>query len=747
MIKKLTFLFICILVHGITMAMELRFHIIDKATSIPIEDVWVLHVNTGNIKFSDLNGQIVFGDLSTGTSTFQFSGTGYETKTISITPGESTSEIEIGLDATMITIEEIVVEGNALHKKNVIGSLDLQLRPVQNSQEILRMVPGLFIGQHAGGGKAEQIFLRGFDIDHGTDVQITVDDIPVNMVSHAHGQGYADLHFVIPELVDKVDFNKGPYLAEKGNFTTAGWVNLKMKTRLDDNIVKAEIGQFDTYRIFGGVNLLEPGASGKHRSAYVASEYNFSNGFFDTPQNFNRFNIIGKYLGEIGLKTSLQVGISHFASQWNHSGQIPNRAVESGAIGFFGSIDPTEGGNTARTNFSVQTTTPFKNGFIKNHVYWSRYDFELYSNFTFFLEDSINGDQIRQKEKRNLAGYNGTFQNSHSTAWFDGEFQAGIQLRYDFSKDNELSQTLNRSETRHQLQFGNIREANLAFYFAEQMNLSRKWTIEPGLRLEKFINTYSDHLNPGEIARASSMNVYPKLSLFYQAEKNLQWYLKLGKGFHSNDTRVVVQQNGKMIAPAAYGGDLGLIWKPGRSVVVQTALWQLWMDQEFVYVGDAGVVEPSGKTGRLGLDLSARYQLTRNCFADLDLNFARPRALHNSAEPYIPLAPVITSVGGLNYQNAKGISASLRYRYMGDRPANETNEVIATGYTVFDLQCTYRKGAVTLGTQINNLFNTRWKETQFNTLSRLQHEDQGVEEIHFTPGSPFFMRLSISFAL
>ena len=647
----------------------------------------------------------------------------------------------------MVTIEEIVVEGNALHKKNIIGSLDLELRPVQNSQEILRMVPGLFIGQHAGGGKAEQIFLRGFDIDHGTDVQITVDDLPVNMVSHAHGQGYADLHFVIPELVDKVDFNKGPYLAEKGNFTTAAWVNLKLKNQLDNNIVKAEIGQFDTYRIFGGVNLLESGASGKHRSVYVASEYNFSNGFFDAPQNFSRFNIVGKYMGEIGHKSNLQLSVSHFASHWNHSGQVPDRAVERGEIGFFGSIDPTEGGNTERTNFSVQTTTPLQNGFIKNHVYWSRYDFELYSNFTFFLEDSIHGDQIRQKEKRNLAGYHGMFQNSHRTSWFDGEFQAGIQLRYDFSKDNELSQTLNRSETRHQLQFGNIREANVAVYFAEQMNLSRRWTIEPGLRLEKFINTYNDHLNHGYTGTASSLNVYPKLSAFYQAGKNLQWYLKLGKGFHSNDTRVVVQQNGEMIAPAAYSSDIGLIWKPGPRLVVQPAIWQLWLDQEFVYVGDAGIVEASGKTARLGFDLSARYQLTQNWFADLDFNFAKARALDNPDEPYIPLAPVITSVGGLNYQHSKGIAASLRYRYMGDRPANETKEVIATGYTVFDFQCTYRMGAVTFGTQINNLFNTRWKETQFNTLSRLQHEKQGVEEIHFTPGSPFFMRVSVSLAL
>lgn len=746
MIRKITYLLFCFLLCEVSLAHNISFLILNKNTNLPIEDVWILHANSGSIKFSDLKGQVSFADLPSGESTFQFSAPGYATKTISINPKESNLQVEIALEETMVTIEEIIVEGNALHKKNIIGKLDIGLRPIQNSQEILKMVPGLFIGQHAGGGKAEQIFLRGFDIDHGTDVQITVDEMPVNMVSHAHGQGYADLHFVIPELVEKVDFNKGPYLAEKGNFATAGWVNLKTKNALEENTLKAEIGQFDTYRVFGAVNLLKSGGSDKQQSAYIASEYNFSNGFFDAPQNFNRFNILGKYLGTMGLNHSLQVSLSHFSSQWDHSGQIPNRAVENGSIGFFGSIDPTEGGNTSRTNLNFQVLSPVKNGLIKNQVYLTKYDFELYSNFTFFLEDSINGDQIRQREKRNLLGYNGMFQTSHQLGSFESEFQGGIQFRYDHSKDNELAQSSNRTETRNRLQYGNIREANLALFLSEQVNLSKKWTVELGLRTENFFNSYTDYLKNNSTSTARTFNVYPKISAFYQARKNLQWYYKLGKGFHSNDTRVVVQQKGKMIAPAAYGSDLGMIWKPNNRMVIQPALWYLWLDQEFVYVGDAGIVEAGGKTQRLGIDLTARYQLSTHWFADLDLNFARARALGNSDEPYIPLAPVVTSVGGLSYQTSSGLSGSFRFRYMGNRPANETNEVIATGYTVFDLQAAYQKDNLTFGVQINNLFNARWKETQFNTLSRLKGEARGVEEIHFTPGSPFYLRMNVSLA-
>jgi outer membrane cobalamin receptor len=244
------------------------------------------------------------------------------------------------------------------------------MRGINNSQEVLRMVPGLFIGQHAGGGKAEQIFLRGFDLDHGTDINIAVDGMPVNMVSHAHGQGYADLHFVIPELVDNVTFKKGTYYAEKGNFTTTGFVDFKTLNALQNNSVKVEAGMFSTYRTIAMLNLLDKKTIAKGQSWYVAGEYMYTKGYFDNPQNFNRVNLFTKYNGKLNQHTNLSISASAFSSKWKASGQIPDRAVESGLVGFYGAIDPNEGGKTLRQNLNAVLTTTLNNGsYFKNQLY------------------------------------------------------------------------------------------------------------------------------------------------------------------------------------------------------------------------------------------------------------------------------------------------------------------------------------------------------------------------------------------
>ena len=242
----------------------------------------------------------------------------------------------------------------------------------------------------------------------------------------------------------------------------------------------------------------------------------------------------------------------------------------------------------------------------------------------------------------------------------------------------------------------------------------------------------------------------PKLNLYYTANPRLQLYLNTGRGFHSNDVRVVLQ-NGPLsrtgeIVPAAYGSDLGIIIKPVPKLLINAAAWYLWLAQEFVYIGDEGVVEPSGQSRRMGIDLSARYQLTRHLYADLDLNTARPRAIGaESGQRYLPLAPVFTSTGGLSLQTNSGWSGSLRYRYMADRPANEDNSIVAEGDFVTDMQLNYSRRNYTVGVSIQNLLNTRWKETQFATESRLPNEATPVNEIHFTPGTPFFARLSLTY--
>ena len=602
-------------------------------------------------------------------------------------------------------------------------------------------MPGLFIGQHAGGGKAEQLFLRGFDVDHGTDVAISVDGMPVNMVSHAHGQGYADLHFVIPELIEKVNFTKGPYYAETGNFNTAGAVQFKTKQFVDQNFVKVEGGQFGTFRAVTGLNLLNEAQRQKGKNLMVAGEASYSRGYFDASQDFSRFNGQINYSGNLGTNTRLRAQASAFTSDWDASGQIPLRAVNSGEIGYFGAIDPTEGGRTSRYNALIGLDSDLGKGQrLKQQFSYSRYAFELYSNFTFFLQDSIDGDQIRQKEDRNLLFYSAQYQNYFNLGNIELRTDIGLQVRADQVLGNELSNTTNRSFTRSRLQFGNVTEVNSGVYLNQYANLTGNLEACLGLRYDHFNNRYEDKLLATTL-NASAGQWSPSLRLNYKLNSKAKIYLQGGQGFHSNDTRVVVQQRGRQVLPPARGADLGTQLKLGSSVYIQAALWYLWLDQEFVYVGDAGVVEPSGQSERKGVDLSMRVELSRGWFIDLDANYTDAKALGvPSGENRIPLAPQLTSIGGLTYRSQSGLGGTIRYRYMGDRPANEDNSVVARGYFVSDLLIYYNKKRYEVGLNVQNLTNVRWKETQFETESRLRNETEPVSEIHFTPGTPFFAR-------
>ncbi|GAB3556213.1 TonB-dependent receptor [Spirosoma fluminis] len=728
--------------------------VIDADTRLPLRGVTVQLVGVGKAALTDELGRYRFDGLVASPYKVEFSHVGYApfVQDITITD-DQTTHTQTRLRTAPVTLNSVTVSALKAHDQQLISNLDIRLRPVTNSQEILRLVPGLFIGQHAGGGKAEQIFLRGFDLDHGTDIRLTVDDMPVNMVSHAHGQGYADLHFVIPELVEGVDFSKGPYRTDKGNFATAGWANFRTRAAIDRSFAKVEVGQYNTIRAVTGLNLLGPNglfnrdttARNRSQSAYIASEYSYSDSYFDNPQHFKRFNVLGKYHSHLSSNTNLTLTASTFWSKWNHSGQIPDRAVESGSIGWFGSIDPTEGGETSRTNLNAQlvTVTP-NNHIIKNQLFYSNYNFELYSNFTFFLRDSINGDQIRQRERRNLFGYNGSYAIPSQIGRSQWTTTFGAQYRQDITRGSELSYTKNRIETLNRVQYGNINEINAALYVDEVIQLSDRFTLNAGLRYDFFRSQYEDLLVAPAITRSATQGILsPKLNLYYTANPSLQLYLNTGRGFHSNDTRVVVPQNGREILPGAYGSDLGIIVKPTPKLLINAAAWYLWLAQEFVYVGDEGVVEPSGRSRRTGIDVSARYQLTRHLYADLDLNTARPRAVGAEAgQRFLPLAPVFTSTGGLSLQTRSGISGSLRYRYMANRPANEDNSIVARGYFVTDLQLNYTRRSHAFGLSVQNLLNTRWKETQFATESRLQGEATPVNEIHFTPGTPFFARLS-----
>ncbi len=729
-----------LLVQGNVSAQISGIYAMDSVTNLPVS---FASLESGDfVRTSDENGFIELSNLPKDKTVFALRCFGYKTKAVQIAMFDLNQLPHIYLQPKVFSVEEIVVEGKGSREIfSPISNFDLQLRPLTNAQDVLRMVPGLFIGQHAGGGKAEQIFLRGFDIDHGTDVNITVDGMPVNMVSHAHGQGYADLHFVIPEMIDRVDFNKGPYFADKGNFTTAGFVDFKTKDYLDKNFVKLEGGQYNTFRAVTGINLLPRKSESRNQNLFFAGEAYYSDNYFDSPQDFNRFNGTLKYHGKLNKSNNLTATLTGFSSKWLASGQIPNRAVERGQIGFFGAIDDTEGGSTSRYNANLELLTQLKcGGSLRTQLFYSNYNFELYSNFTFFANDSINGDQIRQKENRNIVGYNSLYKKRLSLGKINSEIMAGVQMRYDAVDDVELSRTKDRKTLISNVKLGDVDELNVGAFYSQKFELNSKFDITAALRYDNFTNHYFDQLT-NQNSQSYSEILSPKLNFSYKANRSVELYLLNGKGFHSNDTRVAVAQDGKKVLPPAYGTDLGGVFKIGKKGLIQTALWYLWLDQEFIYVGDEGVVEAGGRTRRFGYDLTVRYELANGLFADVNVSLANPRAIDEPAElSHIPLAPKFTSIGGISYKKIKGLNGSLRYRYMADRAANEANDVQAKGYFVMDLAMNYTTKRFEAGLSIQNLLNTQWKETQFLTESRLAGEAAPVEEIHFTPGTPFFLR-------
>lgn len=738
---RLLTIFLIIGGFNITNAQNLKGVVTDTSGAL-LENVGVFNQTSGQHSHTNLSGLFSLPSSQINDSIY-FSNLGYKTFVLVVNQNHLSEGVEVILEESSINLDQVVVVSKVDAMSRIVN-VDIQNDPVKSSQEILRKVPGLLIGQHAGGGKAEQIFLRGFDIDHGTDVAISVDGMPVNMVSHAHGQGYADLHFVIPETIDNINFGKGPYYADKGDFNTAGFVDLNLKKSIDKSMLSYEAGQFNTNRFVGLFNILESSKS----DAYIASELYLTDGPFDSPQNFNRINILGRYhYKDIG-KEELTLTASHFQSKWDASGQIPQRAIDQGIIGRFGAIDDTEGGQTSRTNLMLNHTKFLgEDQFLKTRAFVSKYDFELFSNFTFFLEDPINGDQIRQYEDRTIMGAETIFEQIDIPVGTDDRFKysAGLGFRHDNVDDVSLTHTLNRKTILEQYAFGDIDETNI-YSFINGEYTTGNWTFNPSVRLDYFKFDYENKLSEAYDNKSESKAIVsPKLNTIYTFNRNWQMFLKTGLGFHSNDARVVTANDGQEILPKAYGLDLGTIIKPTAKMVLNATLWGLLLDQEFVYVGDAGIVEPSGKTRRVGVEVGARYQMLDWLYLYSDVNYTYARSTEEpEGEDYIPLAPDFTAVGGLSITDLANFSGNLNYRYLGDRAANEDNSIVAEGYFVTDLNLNYDIKNWTIGLIVENLFDTEWNETQFATESRLFNETESVEEIHFTPGTPFYLRGKVS---
>ncbi len=732
-----------------------------STNALPYVNVILEGSNKKQLTTTDEFGSFTFPGLDVGKYQLTFSNLGYERKTIFVELNDDEVKkisIAIQLSPNALKLSEVTVSGSKDigQTMNTVNSIDMQLRPTNSAQDLLRLVPGLFIAQHQGGGKAEQIFVRGFDCDHGTDFAVFLDGMPVNMVSHAHGQGYADMHFVIPETIDALNVYKGTYTTKFGDFATSGAGEFSTKNHID-NMVKLEYGEYGAYRALLMLNLLGKDKhlfSKKKEDFYIASEYNYNEAsYFVNHQKYKRFNIFGKYYGMLSDKTSLAISGTYFNSIWNGSGQVPQRAISQGLITRFGAIDPSEGGQTSRANANVVLKTIFNNsGILKNQVYYSYYKFNLFTNFTFFLNDTINGDGINQRETgRNLIGYNGTYEINKDVAGRNLKTIFGIGTRTD---DGQLA-------LRHQRQraildtlvIGNRFVQNINAYIDETYRISEKFFINGGLRADYFYFNYKSelanqpHTNDSLSGNTAKTRLSPKLNLYYNLTDNVQFFARSGYGFHSNDARAVVSNPNQQTVPAALGYEIGSTFKLTPTILVNAVLWGLNLQQELTYGGDDGTVNINGRTQRLGGDFSVRYQITKIVYADLDVNYSHGRFLDlPEGQNYIPLAPTLTSVAGLSIKHKSGLNASLRYKFISDRPAIEDNSVVALGYFLVDAVINYKIKHFEFGLRVDNIFNANWNEAQFETLSRLKGESaQGIDQLCFTPGAPRIIRLSLGY--
>ena len=745
---------------------SLRGIVYDGNSHKPLEGVSI-HIKTGaHSAVTDAFGKFFIKDIRQGRFNIEITHIGYENKQeeVKIEDGVTT-DVSYNMAPAPVQMNSVSVNAKKDLNLSSVSGIDLKLRPVNNTQDLMRLVPGLFTAQHQGGGKAEQIFLRGFDCDHGTDVNVSVDNMPVNMVSHAHGQGFADAHFIIPEAVQAVDYGKGPYQIDKGNLCTAGFVAFKTRNSLDNSFIKVEGGMYDYFRTTAGISLLNRGKDeNSHQNAYVIGEYAYNRGYFDMSQNFNRFNLMAKYTDYISTDKILSLTLSGFNSNWDASGQIPTRAVSEGIIGRYGNIDP-EGGVTSRYNMNLQYFQRINNNsYFKSNIYLTYYQFKLYSDFTYFAIDSVNGDQIRQAENRVLGGYNSEYGTNYSFAHLKMKTQFGLGMRYDDIMNDELSHTLNRAITLHDTlfhpQLGDIHETNLYGYVNQTINILPQLVLTLGTRYDVFIQQYENKIIADNPVTSTFTNAHfsPKAGLYYNISDKARIYYNYGTGFHTNDARTLAlgrQINGPVVLdhtiPLAFSNDLGIVIKPYSKLLISAALWRLDLQQEYTYSGDEAVVDNSGPTRRYGADFSGRYEVLKWLYVDLDLNWAHGREIDQPAgHNYIALAPTFTSIGGATVKITKNTLASLRYRHISDRPANEDNSRQAAGYTVFDAVVSYIRPHYEFGMQIQNLFNVQWNEAQFDTETRLKYANGTLEpgtttDVCYTPGTPFFLKLSATY--
>ncbi len=668
---------------------------------------------------------------------------------------------------------EIVGDAPAESASSVrLTAEQLRYRSRTQPSDILRQVPGLQVSQHAGGGKADQYFIRGFDADHGTDVAIFADGIPVNLTSHGHGQGYADSHWMIPETVASVDVHKGPYAARFGDFYTAGALELATIDEVDGPTVWIAAGgsitgkqRFDSVdrRVVG---MASPQLRDGDRSL-IALQIGETDGAFLNPQDFRQGNALVKWAGRVGAG-ELALATTWYRGAWNQSGQLPEGEIAAGRLDRFGAIDPTEGGVASRASVQLGYTVkdPDAGSTWRVMGYGVSNDLQLFSNFTLYARDPINGDQIEQTDDRLMVGLDAAHERRLSIGGAPALVTAGVQARGD-----DVETSLRHAAQRERLascfgaQAGACNHTQNAIRsvsaYVEANVMPAAWlTVQPGVRIDRTSWTVDDlagapiDATTGEpldgatmttAGSASAAIANPKLSVQLRADDQVSFFFNAGSGFHSNDARAAVTSDGEGALVRALGGEAGVRMKPAPRARVSADIWYLRLASEQVWSGDAGGTEASDPTRRFGLDMEGSVDATPWLKLDANVTWSKASFVANRGNGGgLALAPRWMGSGGATVHDG-GRFVSLRARGIGDRAGNDEGTLTAEGYVLVDVVAGARRGAVELNLTVNNALDTAWREAQFAEASRVMPTGDITEQMHFTPGAPLSATLTAAY--
>jgi hypothetical protein len=631
--------------------------------------------------------------------------------------------------------------------QGVVTAEQLALRPILRTGEVLEVVPGLIVTQHSGDGKANQYFLRGFNLDHGTDLALSVDGVPVNMPTHGHGQGYADTSFLITGLLESIEYRKGTYFAETGNFSAAGSVDMNYRTRLDAPLAELEFGAYDYQR------ALAAGSAGLGGGDLLgALEYTSSNGPWDLDQNLKRWNGLLRY-GQDTTDGSWGISLQGYDGSWDSTDQIPQRAVEQGLISRFGFIDDTVGGDSHRYALVVNGEQGLAGGRLKGTAYAMDYRMQLYSNFTYFLDDPVNGDQFEQFDDRNVYGGTLAWSRPVEFAGRPSTVVLGTDVRYDDIGTVGLYRTVARERSATTRE-DSVEQLSYSLYASIDTRWNDLVRTVIGLRGDRFDFAVSSNIAENSGSEDDAV-VNPKFSLILSPWDHTELFANIGQGFHSNDARgttiTVDPTDGTTpVDPVdplvdATGIDFGFRTAVVDRVQFSGSLWFLDLDSELLFVGDAGLTEPNRASERRGVELSAIYRPVDWVIVDVDYAWSRARFEGNDpGGDRIPGAVEDVGSIGVVADHPSGWTAGARLRYLGEAPLIEDNSARSDTTTVLNLQGGYRFGKrLKLQVALLNALDSSDNDITYFYESQLPGEAGPVADYHFHPVEPRQLRLSI----